>query len=302
MAEPVAPAGRGWRILIPVATAAAMLCVGAGVAAAAGGGVSPPSSAEPAAPETGDPSAVPPEGDFKLSAAQATPRKTYFDGRRPPQVTYVFAGETPTDVRIEVVQKGTGLVVDTLVDAAAAPNAPNTVIWDGRGADGALAPDGRYTFRVGNAAGGVAETTADSRFGFYSHRFPVIGRHAYGDGFGAGRNHQGQDVFARCGKKVVAARGGRVQHNKVHSAAGNYLVIDGKGTGVDHMYAHLESRSPLPPGTRVRTGQEIGRVGDTGNATGCHLHFEAWSAPGWYEGGRALPSVRGLLKTWDSWS
>jgi murein DD-endopeptidase MepM/ murein hydrolase activator NlpD len=88
----------------------------------------------------------------------------------------------------------------------------------------------------------------------------------------------------------------------VHRSAGNYLVVDLKGTGVDHMYAHLQERSPLPAGARVRTGQLLGRVGDTGNASGCHLHFEIWSAPGWYEGGDALPTVARQLKLWDTWS
>jgi murein DD-endopeptidase MepM/ murein hydrolase activator NlpD len=205
-------------------------------------------------------------------------------------------------VRVDVVSKQTRAVVATLVDPGAQPNAQNTVTWNGVTADGTLAPDGQYRFRVGNAAGGTTETTASARFGFYSHRFPIIGRHSYGDGFGAGRNHQGQDVFAGCGRKVVAARGGTVQFNKTHAAAGNYVVIDGKATGTDYMYAHLRERSPLRAGSRVRTGQVIGRVGDTGNASGCHLHLEVWSAPGWYEGGRALSSVRALLKAWDSWS
>ena len=201
-----------------------------------------------------------------------------------------------------MINRETRETVATFVDPAAEPNAQNVATWDGITAAGTPAPNGGYRFRIGNAAGGTAETTADARFGFYQYRFPLAARHTFGDGFGAGRNHQGQDVFAKCGAPMYAARGGRVQWNKVHRSAGNYVVVDLKGTGADHMYAHLESRSPLAEGARVRTGQMIGRVGDTGNASGCHLHFEIWSAPGWYEGGDALPSVARQLKLWDAWS
>jgi murein DD-endopeptidase MepM/ murein hydrolase activator NlpD len=43
-------------------------------------------------------------------------------------------------------------------------------------------------------------------------------------------------------------------------------------------------------------------VGATGDATGCHLHFEEWSSPGWYEGGSFMKAVTRHLKKWDSWS
>jgi len=247
-------------------------------------------------------SQIPAGGEFKLTSAQATPAKTFYDGATAPTVTYLFQGSKATDVRIEVVDRESKEVVRTWVDEGAEPNSRNSARWDGRSGEGSPAPNGKYKFKIGSATGGGLETTADSRFGYYKFRFPLAARHSYGDGFGAGRGHQGQDVFARCGTTLRAARGGRVQWNKTHAAAGNYLVIDGKGTKTDFMYAHMKRRSPLQRGERVRTGQKIGLVGDTGNASGCHLHFEVWSGPGWYEGGSALPSVGRLLKTWDRWS
>ncbi len=135
-----------------------------------------------------------------------------------------------------------------------------------------------------------------------NHVFPVPAEHSYGDGFGAGRNHQGQDVFAKCGRKLVSARAGRVQTVATHSSAGNYIVIDGKGTGVDLAYMHLRDKALPREGSRVAKGEKIGVVGETGNASGCHLHFEKWSGPGYYEGGNAQSSVTKALKSWDRYS
>ncbi len=103
------------------------------------------------------------------------------------------------------------------------------------------------------------------------------------------------------GTPLVAARGGTVQFAGFHALAGNYLVIDGKGTREDYAYMHLRRRALVKKRQRVRTGQAIGEVGETGDAVGCHLHFEIWTPPGWYEGGRPydpLPSLR----AWDGWS
>jgi murein DD-endopeptidase MepM/ murein hydrolase activator NlpD len=144
-------------------------------------------------------------------------------------------------------------------------------------------------------------------FQLYGFILPVRGPHDYGSAgarFGAprsGHTHQGQDVLADCGTPLVAARGGRVQYAGYEGSAGNYIVIDGKATGRDFVYMHLRSPALFKEGQTVHTGQRIGDVGETGDATGCHLHFEMWSPPGWYEGGAPFDPLP-YLKKWDSYS
>jgi murein DD-endopeptidase MepM/ murein hydrolase activator NlpD len=131
------------------------------------------------------------------------------------------------------------------------------------------------------------------------HTFPVPARHTYGDGVGAGRGHQGQDVWAKCGKPVLAARAGRIQFRDSDGSAGNYLVIDGRNTRVDYVYMHLRRSGLARRNERISTGEQIGKVGSSGNASGCHLHFELWTGPGWYEGGHFMRSVTKHLRRWD---
>jgi murein DD-endopeptidase MepM/ murein hydrolase activator NlpD len=113
--------------------------------------------------------------------------------------------------------------------------------------------------------------------------YPIRGPHQYWDGFGAGRGHEGVDVGSRCGTPLVAAEAGRVRFVKYHARAGNYLVIDAKDSVFDLAYMHLAEPATVKPGQSVAAGQPVGLVGDTGNASGCHLHFELWE--GAYSGG-----------------
>lgn len=136
------------------------------------------------------------------------------------------------------------------------------------------------------------------------HVFPIAGEYDFGGAgadFGSGRaghSHQGHDVFAACGTPLLAARGGRVQERRYHAAAGNYVVVDADGTATDYVYMHLAEPSPFSRGDAVATGQRIGSVGDSGNARGCHLHFELWAGPGYYEGGRPFDPLP-ALKAWE---
>ena len=224
--------------------------------------------------------------------------KFFFDGIKKP--TFSFEVSQPVEAIVELVHAHDGSLVKTWT-IAAQPGVANTVTWSGAGAHRGTGP---YRFRLAEEARAAAseDTASEQVFGYFGHIFPIRGKHNLGytdtNNFGGGRGHKGQDMFAKCGTPLAAARGGRVQFAGYHSAAGYYAVIDGRGTGRDYVYMHMLGPSKVPTGKRIRTGQLLGQVGESGRATGCHLHFELWSAPGWYEGGQAfdpLPS----LKAWD---
>jgi murein DD-endopeptidase MepM/ murein hydrolase activator NlpD len=134
--------------------------------------------------------------------------------------------------------------------------------------------------------------------------FPVQGPHNYGGAgarFGAGRaghTHQGQDVFAACGTPLVSVTNTKVLYTGFQRAAGTYVVLRYKRMRHDYMYAHLATAPLVTRKQKLIPGQQVGTVGDTGNASGCHLHFELWKRPGWYRGGRAIDPLNTLL-AWD---
>ncbi|WP_180936032.1 M23 family metallopeptidase [Nocardioides ungokensis] len=84
--------------------------------------------------------------------------------------------------------------------------------------------------------------------------------------------HTGQDFAAPIGTPVMAAGDGVVTFAGWAGPYGNAIHVLHSG-GTATWYAHL-SRIDIRPGQRVHAGQLIGLVGDTGNTTGPHLHFE----------------------------
>lgn len=166
--------------------------------------------------------------------------------------------------------------------------------------------------RISDSFGNLADSTVAFTVGTKAQlaevqkqfRFPIPAGHTYGDGFGAprsGHTHQGQDVFAPCGTPLIAAHSGTIKAKAFQSAAGNYVVIDAAGLDQDYMYAHLKQPAMVTKGQSVTTGQQVGVVGHTGDATGCHLHFELWVGGGWYTGGHPIAPTS-TLKYWDSFS
>lgn len=134
--------------------------------------------------------------------------------------------------------------------------------------------------------------------------YPIQGPHSYGGAgsrFGAGRSghtHQGQDVMAACGTPLVSAMTGTVDYAGYQGSAGNYIVIDTDGASSDLVYMHLAYPALVRKvNAPVAAGQQIGVVGATGNAQGCHLHFEYWVGD-WYGGGSPVDPLP-YLKAWD---
>ncbi len=131
--------------------------------------------------------------------------------------------------------------------------------------------------------------------------FPIAGPWEWGGPsthFGdRGGAHDGEDVMSPCGTPLVAAAGGRVAIVDDDGAAGHHLVI--RGPYGDHVYMHLERAPRVGVGDVVQTGERLGAVGRSGNASACHLHFETWTAPGWFRGGRAV-DPRPDLQRWRS--
>ncbi len=115
--------------------------------------------------------------------------------------------------------------------------------------------------------------------------FPVRGPYQLWAGMGDGRGHQGVDLGAACGTPLVAVAAGTVTKSAYHARAGNYAIIDLDQADQDLAYMHMAEPTPLKVGSVVSAGQVIGSVGDSGNARGCHLHFELWE--GEYYGGGA---------------
>lgn len=136
------------------------------------------------------------------------------------------------------------------------------------------------------------------------HVFPVIGPHTYGDRFGAprhGYSHQGQDISAAEGTPVVAPVAGAISFVDYQAKAAGYYIVEKGSDGYDYFFAHCQKDSTVvTPGMIVLAGQQLCNVGATGDASGPHLHFEAWQG-GWRVDANSRPvDPLAMLQSWDT--
>ena len=142
----------------------------------------------------------------------------------------------------------------------------------------------------------------DGGIGIITQRY---GETAYSTAYYHGKPHNGLDIGAPIGTPVYAAADGtivRVDYNGWYYQYGRYIMID-HGNNLSTLYAHL-SKAIVTSGQSVSRGQLIGYVGETGFATGPHLHFGVYATPigGWHEvtsreqaGFISIPPASGLV-------
>jgi murein DD-endopeptidase MepM/ murein hydrolase activator NlpD len=107
---------------------------------------------------------------------------------------------------------------------------------------------------------------------------PTDGRFTSGFGGRWGHQHEGIDLAAPIGTPIYAMTDGVVEEAGPASGFGLWVVLrhpDGTST----VYGHV-NRMFVQVGQRVKAGEEIAEVGNRGESTGPHLHFEVWEPDG----------------------
>ncbi len=85
--------------------------------------------------------------------------------------------------------------------------------------------------------------------------------------------HRGIDYSGSCGTAVISSDDGVVTEAGWHAYGGGQRVVVDHGEGMKTTYNHLGAIG-VAVGQKIVRGAGIGAIGNTGNSTGCHLHFE----------------------------
>jgi len=97
----------------------------------------------------------------------------------------------------------------------------------------------------------------------------------------SGGMHMGVDIAnGRAGDPLQAFTDGQITGNGKPSAGYGNWVSWTDTKGIEHFYAHMQRPTPFKVGDKVKKGTKLGTVGNTGNSTGPHLHWETATKPG----------------------
>ncbi|MGE0819476.1 MAG: peptidoglycan DD-metalloendopeptidase family protein [Candidatus Nanopelagicales bacterium] len=150
----------------------------------------------------------------------------------------------------------------------------------------------------------VKKKTRTTRTTRTTLRLPVVGGRvcpapgaAFGQGFGAprpGHLHQGQDLFAARGSRIVAVEAGYIVREGVQGNGALRLVLQGR-SGSKYFYGHMD-KDLVHAGQTVRRGQVLGLMGDTGSPGAVHLHFEYWKSGGESDAVDPAPLLHSLCR------
>jgi murein DD-endopeptidase MepM/ murein hydrolase activator NlpD len=242
------------------------------------------------------------EPGLAVLSRKVSPDTAFFDAKREPKIRFRFRAPGRTGMRVELRRGRDGALVRAWNLDAARPFVRRRVRWDGITRKGAVGKDGRYSFHLGESGGKLDRAGG---FSYHGHVFPVAGPHGtrgsigeFGAPRNGGRAHEGFDITGDCGTRLVAARGGKVVRRSFDGRLYGWFVdIRARKSGRRFFYSHLRGPPPVKKGDRVKTGQTVGEIGQTGNAasTPCHLHFEVRA------GGRPI-NPKPELEKWDRWS
>ena len=147
----------------------------------------------------------------------------------------------------------------------------------------------RTTRRLDRRTAAAAAATSRPRLRYTGGAFlwPVVGGGNYVSQY-FHYGHYAIDIAADYGSTVRAAAAGTVTFAGWKSNGGGYQVWIAHGSGLYTTYNHMSAIS-VGRGEHVSRGEQVGRVGQSGNATGPHLHFEVWRGPVWDGGRRVNP-------------
>ena len=131
------------------------------------------------------------------------------------------------------------------------------------------------------SSGGSSASSGDAKGAGKGWVNPVGGKYTITSGFGSrkpptsssGNFHGGTDMAGAANTPIRAAKGGVVKVSRdMTTSYGKWIEIQ-HDDGTRSRYAHMNKRL-VQVGDRVEAGQQIGKMGSTGNSTGNHLHFE----------------------------